>query len=139
MAKRTMDWSVNEDGVLNCDHLDNEGKVLKAQTFDITKLFPDYSELDEIQQKLVVYGLKQKLADSVAAEKKLELTCNERIVTLDGIFARLLDGVWSQKGGGVRNTLKKQMQEGMDSLDDETKAAIPEAVAEMMKKYGIKL
>lgn len=137
MAKRNMTWSIDmETGILTATHADAGDK---AQEFDLTKLFEDFTELDFIQRNLIAYGAKQKLADSVASEKKLEMTANERIVTMDGIFARLLEGVWSQKGGGVRNTLKKQMQEGMDAISAEEKAAIPEAVAEMMKKFGIKL
>ena len=137
MGKRNMGWSIDmETGILTCTHADAGDKT---QDCPLVDLFEDFAELDFIQKNLIAYGAKQKLADSVASEKKLELTANERIVTMDGIWARLKEGVWSQKGGGVRNTLKKQLQEGMDSISAEEKAAIPEAVAEMMKKYGIKL
>jgi hypothetical protein len=113
MAKRNMDWSIDlETGTLTCTHKDAGDK---EQNFELLELFPDWADLDNIQKQLVCYGTKQKLADSVAAEKIKEMTANERIVTMDGIYGRLKDGIWSQKGGGVRTSVQKKLDAKLEA------------------------
>ena len=136
MAKKTMDWDFTKDGILTCTHKDVTPE--KKVDFDLTEFFEDFSELTEIQQNIIVYGIKQKLADACAVQKPEVLTTNERIVTMSNVWSRLKDGVWTQKGGD-RQTLKKTMQSGLDALTAEAKAAITPELRELLKKQGLNI
>lgn len=132
MAKKTMDWTFTDAGLLTCEHKDVEPS--KNQEFDLTSIFPDFAELDNIQKNVVVYGTKQKLADSVAASKDMAYTVNERIATLSNMWSRLCDGVWSQKGG-ERDTPQKRL----NAMSPEAKAALSPEQKKILTDLGFKL
>ena len=57
-------------------------------------LFPDYHSFDVVQSGIVLNGLKQKLADSIASCK----TPTERFDRMTKIRDNLYNGVWSERG-----------------------------------------
>jgi hypothetical protein len=132
MAKKIMDWTFTDAGLLTCEHKDVEPS--KKQDFDLTCIFPDFADLDNIQKNVVVYGTKQKLADSVAVSKDMAYTVNERIATLSNMWSRLRDGVWSQKGG-ERDTPQKRL----NSMSPEAKAALSPEQKKILIDLGFKL
>ena len=65
MANRLRDWSINGNILEMREYVkadsDKTGKLLVE--YDITKLYPNFKEYNEVQKFIIVYGLKQKLAD----------------------------------------------------------------------------
>ena len=133
MAKKTMDWTFTDEGVMSVEHKDVEPS--KVVDFDITDIFPDFKDLDAIQKNVVVYGLKQKLADSVAANADVKYTVNERIVTMSNTWSRLKDGIWTQKGG-PRDSIQKRINENLSKVD---LSKVPEEVLAALRASGLKI
>jgi hypothetical protein len=93
MAK-AMKWTV-DGSVLTLEHVDSP--VALTQTFDVVEIFPEWDTLTDVQQKVVLNGLKQKLADSVAVSKDAKLTPKERSEAIAELWGRLLEGEWNRK------------------------------------------
>jgi len=70
MAKRIIDWTINDKGVLSLNkyNSDKEAEIEPQSVFDLTKIFPGFEEFDAVQKHLTIYGTKQLLADSGASE-----------------------------------------------------------------------
>ena len=71
MAKRLIDWTVSDKGALNLNEYnsDKDAKVVELESFDLTKIFPDFVAMNEVQKHFTVYGMKQVLADAGASVK----------------------------------------------------------------------
>lgn len=69
MAKRLIDWNLNESILEMGKYINSDTPAKVLESFDIKKLFPSFTEFNEVQSFLIVYGLKQKLADCGSAEK----------------------------------------------------------------------
>lgn len=134
MAKKTMKWALDESkGILTCEHIGNE-KVLSTQSFIMTELFYEWADMDSVQKQVAAYGLKQKMADACATTKDMEQTVNERIVTIDSMWARLsLDRNFVVKGG-ERETLKKKLEGAIT----EGKVQLTPELAEVLRGLGVK-
>ena len=132
MAKKSMDWEFSDQGILTVEHKDVTPS--KKVDFDVKEFFPNFTDMDKIQQNVVVYGLKQKLADSCAASKDMAMTVNERIATMSNVWSRLKDGVWTQKGG-ERETISKKIAANLEKVDLST---VPEAVLNALRAAGVK-
>ena len=73
MAKRIIDWEVKKDGNLVMrEFLGGDDLGIEVARFDMKKIFPEYTEMTEVQRFLVMYGTKQKLADAGSQEKTAE-------------------------------------------------------------------
>jgi len=94
MAK-VMKWTL-DGSYLTLEHVDSPEKL--TQTFDAAEIFPQWTELTDVQQKVIVNGLKQKLADSVAVSKDAKMNASERHDSIAELWERLLDGEWNRKG-----------------------------------------
>jgi len=79
----------------------------QKMTFDLTKIYPNFATLKDVQQKLIAYGAKQKLADKCAREKDVKLTPSEMVTELKALWERLVDGVWRIEGESRSTKLKK--------------------------------
>ncbi len=112
MATRLMKWAV-EGNDLTVEHTDVE----EIQTFDMTDLFELYEDFTPIQQKIIINGVKQKLADSCAREKNIKLTGQERVDRMNKVYGNILDGNWNIKGEA--NTLKKKVTEAQETATAE--------------------
>ena len=112
MATRLMKWAI-EGNELTVEHTDVE----ELQSFDMTDIFENYEELTAIQQKTIINGIKQKLADSCAREKNIKLTGQERLDRMNKVYGNILDGHWNIKG--ETNTLKKKVTEAKETATEE--------------------
>ena len=122
--KKTMNWEYYE-GNLICEHLDNDGE---QQPFDLNKVFSDIEDFNEVQITIIVYGLKQKLADATARSKDMKLTAYERKAVMEETYNRIVDGKWlADREVGDRISVKKIAKKAEDmELSDETRAALKE-------------
>lgn len=102
MAKSNLSWELDK-AKLTVTILATKQKL----TFDLTKIYPDFDKLSDVQQKLIAYGTKQKLADKVAKPTDEKLTPAEMKVELDALWKRLVDGVWRIEGESRSTKLKK--------------------------------
>lgn len=134
MAKKTMRWSLDEaKAALTCEHIANE-KVISTQVFNMPELFYEWADMDSVQKQVAAYGLKQKMADACAVTKDMEQTVNERIVTIDSMWARLsVDRNFVVKGG-ERETLKKKLEGAIT----EGKVTLTPELAEVLRALGVK-
>jgi len=102
MPKANLSWDL-ADAKLVVTVLANKQKL----TFDLAKIYPDFSKLTDVQQKLIAYGTKQKLADKVAKPSDEKLTPAEMQAELKALWDRLVDGVWRIEGESRSTKLKK--------------------------------
>ena len=112
MAK-AMQWELIK-GMLEVAHNDGDFK----QSFDLTRMFGDFVELDTVQRHIIGYGVKQKLADSCAKKLDEKLTAEERRDTMTAVWDRLIAGEWNTKGIS-RQTVKKRIDEGVEKASPE--------------------
>ena len=107
---KAMDWKYSDEGSLTCNHLDvDEGKALTS-TFDLTELFSDFSKLTEVQKLTIVYGIKQKLADTTARGKDEKLTPAERDEAMTKLYGQIIAGTWAVKGEGRISKVKRVLE-----------------------------
>ena len=76
-------------------------------TFDLAKIYPAFATMKDVQQKLIAYGTKQKLADKVAKPSDEKLTPSEMQAELKALWDRLVDGVWRIEGESRNTKLQK--------------------------------
>ena len=93
MAKRVMKWT-EANAILTCEHQDSE----KVQDFDLSVLFEDFNEYGPVQKYLVVYGVKQVLADCTARPSDQTLTPDERYDTVQARWELWLSGKVKEEG-----------------------------------------
>lgn len=98
----------------------------KKLTFDLAKIYSNFAQLKSVQQKLIAYGAKQKLADKVAKPTDEKLTPAEMEAELKALWNRLVDGVWRIEGESRSTKLKK----AWDSADT--------AERKVLEKLGLK-
>lgn len=102
MPKANLSWDL-VDAKLTVTILATKQKL----TFDLAKIYPDFTKMSDVQQKLIAYGTKQKLADKVAKPEVEKLTPTEMKLELDSLWKRLVDGVWRIEGESRSSKLKK--------------------------------
>ena len=123
MAKSNLSWDLDKH-TLTVTVLATKAKI----TFDLTKIFSDFDKLKDVQQKLIAYGTKQKLADKVAKPSDEKLTPSEMQVELKALWERLVDNVWRIEGE-AKSTMKKK-------VDEAKSKATPEEL-EVLQKLGL--
>ena len=102
MPKANLSWDLDKSKLV-VTILANKEKL----TFDLAKIYPDFAKYTDVQQKLIAYGTKQKLADKVAKPSDEKLTPSEMEVELKALWNRLVDGVWRIEGESRNTKLKK--------------------------------
>ena len=88
MAKRLIDWQLVGSELVMGKYQGSEVPALELKRFDIEKIYPDFSKMTEVQKHLVIYGLKQKLADCGSSEKVAE----EKVKLAEAKFNDLVEG-----------------------------------------------
>jgi len=63
MATRVLDWTVKGNILVMAKYMGKDIPCEELVKFDISILFPDFAEMNEVQKFIIEYGLKQKLAD----------------------------------------------------------------------------
>ena len=89
MAKSNLSWDL-EGHILTVTVLATKTKV----SLDLSKLFSDFDKLSDVQQKVIAYGVKQKLADKVAKPLDEKLTPSEMVAEIKALWEQLVKGVW---------------------------------------------
>lgn len=118
----------------------------KERTFDpifrcdLTKLFPDFNDLNEVQQMVVEYGVKQKLSDSCARSKEQKLSRSELTAQLKETWDMIVNGEWIkkvvpktplEKAIAEKESVQKQME---SFLEEAEKVKVPKKQAEELAK-----
>lgn len=101
MAKSNLSWDLVNSKLIVTILATN-----KKLSFDLTKIYPDYAEMKDVQQKIIAYGTKQKLADKCAREKDIKLTPAEMEAELTALWGRLVDNVWRIEGESRKSKIK---------------------------------
>lgn len=116
MASTRLTWSLNIDKLeVTC------GEDFVA-AFDLNNLFPDFAELDEVQQMSVIYGVKQNLSDKTARNKDVGLTLKEKADVMNKRYMFMITKrVWRQPGK-EKISLKKKAKDLLDKgmIDEKT-------------------
>jgi hypothetical protein len=64
---------------------------------DAAEFYTDWAKFDEVQQMIVLNGLKQKCADGMASA----INEQDRYDRMSGIMTNLRGGIWSARGTGT--------------------------------------
>ena len=88
MAKRIIDWSLKGSTLTMAKYIDADTSPEILEQFDIAKIYPEFNKLNEVQQFLIVYGIKQKLADCGSSEKQ----ASEKAILAKAKFQDFIDG-----------------------------------------------
>jgi len=102
MPKSNLSWDLVESKLV-VTVLATKSKI----TFDLVKIYPDFAKYTDVQQKLIAYGTKQKLADKVAKPTDEKLTPSEMVTELNALWKRLVEGTWRIEGESRSTKLKK--------------------------------
>lgn len=69
MAKRLVKWIIVGAVLSLCKALeDPKATAVIEVSFDLTKIFPDFNKLTDVQQQIVIKGTKEKLSDTGASQ-----------------------------------------------------------------------
>ena len=68
MAKRVVKWSIDNLVLKISKALENNENVVIDFEFDLRKVFSEIEKMTDVQQQVVIFGIKQKLSDTGASE-----------------------------------------------------------------------
>jgi len=95
MAKRLVKWTLDKSilGVSKLAEGDAKNTpIVLEESFDLSKLYPNFLEYTDVQKQLIVYGVKQKLADSGSSEIGSVVG---KVQAARDKWQELIDGKWS--------------------------------------------
>ena len=116
MEKTRLTWALNSNDLTVAVGAEQIGR------YNLTKLFPNFQEFDEVQQMAVVYGVKQNLSDKTARNKDVSLTLTEKADVMDERYTFMVEKrIWRQPGK-EKISLKKRAQDLLDKglIDEKT-------------------
>jgi len=126
MAK--ISWVVQEDLLI--------AKIGDVEAiFAIPEVFPTFGDLQGVPRQLVIYGLKQKLADSTAKGKDYALTAKEKAKIMHEKFDDLKRGIWARKA--ERKSVEDTIREAMAGLTPKEQK-IAQKLLEILQKKNKK-
>lgn len=124
--KKMLTWSLSEDGMTLKLTTDAGNREFPIADFWKTSKF---ERLEDVEKLCVLNGLKQKLADKVAASKELQLSMTEKLAIIDETWKRLTtERQWNKPSEGKRGFVSK--------IDTALAKATAEEMA-MMVKLGL--
>ena len=92
MAKRLLTWVLVESILKVSQKLEDPKATAEILAeFDLTKLYPDFAKFGDVQKQVIVYGVKQKLAD-VGASNIADV--NGKVIEAKKTWDELLAGKW---------------------------------------------
>ena len=69
MAKRIVKWALDNAMLKMSKALEDPKATAEVLAdFDLTKIYPTFMEMSEVQQQIIVYGIKQKLMDTGSSQ-----------------------------------------------------------------------
>ena len=130
MAKRIVKWT-RDNAILHMAKSLEDPKATAEilADFDLTKLFPTFLEMNDVQKELVVYGTKQKLMD-VGASEIAEVA--GKVEAAKKKWDELLAGKWS--GDRVNSTGAAENKRILAEVKDGAKAETLQGL--MLKKLA---
>jgi len=128
MAKRLITWTLDQT-ILKASRVveDKKAEVIFTAEFDLIELFKDFAEYTDVQKQLVVYGVKQKLADAGASEIA---DYDSKIAKAKAKWAELLEGKWT--GSRVNATGAAENRKLLNNIKETAKVVSLEGL--MLKK-----
>ena len=108
MAQERIKWTLLPLGLLSIGF---EKEIL--DTYDLKKVYPTFEEMSEVQQMVIVYGIKQNLSDKIANMK--DYTLKEKVKVMGDRFESLKDGIWktpSKEKASVKKKAQALIEEG---------------------------
>ena len=108
MAQERIKWIISPDGMLSIGF----GKEM-LDVYDLVKIYPTFKEMTEVQQMVIVYGIKQNLSDKIASMK--DYTLKEKVKVMGERFQSLKDGIWktpSKEKASVKKKAQALIEEG---------------------------
>lgn len=124
MAQERIKWTLSETGSLSIGF----GNEI-MDVYDLVKIYPKFVEMNEVQQMVIVYGIKQNLSDKIAAMK--DYTLKEKVKVMGERFQSLTDGIWktpSKEKASVKKKAQALIEEG----------GLSEAELALLVKLGLK-
>lgn len=122
MAQERIKWTLSETGSLSIGF----GNEI-MDVYDLVKIYPEFVGMNEVQQMVVVYGIKQNLSDKIAAMK--DYTLKEKVKVMGERFQSLKDGVW-------KTPVKEKVTLKKKAAEERAKGVTPEEEA-MLKRLGL--
>ena len=131
-------WSVDLDSGILTRHYEGDVDDL---TCDLTVLFEEFCTMEPVQQRVIVNGLKQRLADTTARTKDAKLSESEKREVQDALWQRmsvereyLMPSEGGQRGPSVslKTLVPALIQAG---LDEAAIAAATGKTVEQIKKF----
>ena len=98
-------------------------------SYNLAELYPGFPEMNEVQQMVIVYGLKQNLSDKIAGMK--DYTLNEKVEVMDERFQSLKDGIWKTPAK-EKVSIKKKATELVEA------GGLSEVELALLVKLGLK-
>ncbi|MBE9592731.1 MAG: hypothetical protein IMF19_04555 [Proteobacteria bacterium] len=123
MAQERIKWTISPDGMLTIG-FGNE----MLDVHDIAKIYPTFKDMSEVQQMVIVYGIKQNLSDKIANMK--DYTLKEKVKVMSERFQSLIDGIWKTPEK-EKTSVKKKAEE----LAKSNSLTIQDV--ELLKKLGL--
>lgn len=105
MAKRALEWNDKAVVKANLTALtvtvkDGEESTV-SESFELTEIFPNFAQFDEIQRWVIINGVKQKLADSAALSKDTDPTPGEKLEAIQGMWNQItVENQWHKAAAG---------------------------------------
>ena len=121
MAKRIVKWTVDGSMLKLSKALENNENVKIEAEFDLTKIFPLFNEMTDVQQQAVTFGIRQKLMDTGASEIG---NADGKITSAKKQWEQLLAGKWA--GERVNGTGASENKKIATTIKDVRKIATPE-------------
>ena len=93
MAKRIISWDLFGSILEMGKYIDSDTPATKLWSFDLADIYPEFLKFNKVQKYLVVYGVKQNLADAGAMEK----TADAKVILAKAKWELFLKGETSDK------------------------------------------
>ena len=127
MSKRIVRWTL-DNSILKLSKVigSSETAIIEAE-FDVSKLFPEFLNMSDVQKQMIVFATKQKLMDTGASQVG---DADGKISSAKSKFAELLAGKWT--GDRVNATGAQENKRILNEVKEASKAITLEGL--LMKK-----
>lgn len=114
MAKRIINWVLNNATLSMIRYnTDKDADQEIMADFDVSKIYANFDEMNDIQKQIIVYGSKQKLADCGASVS----TAEEKSEKAKAKWIELLDGKWiGERVNATGSAENKKRLKNMETL-----------------------
>lgn len=133
MAKRTLKWAFRNNAIEV--RFEESGQEI---SFDLTEI-PGFKEaqvfetegVDDMWFACARHGLKQKLADSVAAAAAKDLNDIDKVLAMQGVWKTICAGAWSSRKAAAPKVKVSDIKEKLAKMESKKREATVAALAEL--------